>query len=131
MNHIVNSCLRILIILLLTIFILGCNRIPTELNDTPPADCDAPTNTSLEIENYNEVIIILEAYDYEKNLINFKEDKTTVIPDSLLGNLEEVNVLWQGLDSNGDKVNTGLYLIKITLFSSIDTAYRCEEYVIE
>ena len=105
--------------------------MPTELNGTLPADCDTPTNTSLIIENYDEVIMILEAYDYEKNLINFKEDKTTVIPDSLLGKLEEVNVLWQGQDSNGDIVNTGLYLFKITLVSSVDTACRCEEYVIE
>ncbi len=105
--------------------------MPTELNGTHPADCDTPTNTSLEIETYNEVIIILEAYDYEKNIIDFKENKTTVIPDSLLDKLDEVNVTWLGQDSNGNNVNTGLYLIKITLISSVDTACRCEEYLIE
>ena len=131
MNHTSKSYLIILIFFLINIFIIGCNKIPTELNDTPPADCDTPTKASLKIEEYNEVIIILEVYDYEKNLINFKENKTTVIPDEQLGNLEEVNVLWQGQDSDGNNVNTGLYLVKITLISTIDTAYRCEEYVIE
>lgn len=131
MNHISKSCLIILIIFLLNIFIIRCNKMPSELNGTPPADCDAPTNTSLKIETYNEVIIILEVYDYEKNIINFNEYITTVIPDDLLDKLEEVNVTWPGQDSNGNNVTTGLYLIKITLVSSIDTAYRCEEYLIE
>lgn len=102
---------------------LSCLQYPTELKNKRVADCSHATIPSNYKPDSAKIYLVLEIYDFQQKLINYLETSNSI---SLL----QMNIFWNGVDSDGKIVDPGKYLAKISTISIKDTSCKCEEVFI-
>jgi flagellar hook assembly protein FlgD len=118
--------------LFLTLFF--CNEYPAAPKYNGIGDCTKATiPQGLQFDS-NQTYSYLEIYDYEKNLINIAGGRTSYEgPPPIVDTTGIFNydVYWNGMDRNGNKVDNGKYIAKMSIISKRDTSCMCGEVIIK
>ena len=124
--------------LFLTLFF--CNEYPAAPKYNGIGDCTKATIPPDLVLDSNQNYRYVEIYDFDKNLINtLTQPGPSHSIDSLIGlsygstsqrdtsNIFNFDIYWNGMDRNGNKVDNGKYIAKISFISKLDTSCTCME----
>lgn len=116
-------------------FLMTCSNNPAELNGQSVCDCFNPTWPGSETVDSNNVVVVIEIYDYQQQLIKYIEFSEPL--QSRLGMITMIDdnrripgtiaYLWDGTDMSGNSVPGNMYLGKVTLFSRGKVTTGCSE----
>jgi flagellar hook assembly protein FlgD len=70
--------------------------------------------------------LVIEIYDFQQRLVNYSESMSLPIDSGQLSG----TLYWNGTDSEGNAVDPGKYLVKVTIVSARDTTCGCNEVII-
>jgi flagellar hook assembly protein FlgD len=104
---------------LLILSFFSCSKYPAAPDYQGIGDCTKATIPPGLTSNSPSTFV--EIYDFEKNLIT----TTDLVTSSDSSYSWSIN--WNGMDKNGNKVDNGKYIVKISFFSRIDTTCTCME----
>jgi hypothetical protein len=124
--------MRKTVVALAVVSFLSCCRFPSQLEGKSIADCDTPTIPSAyDGTDTANASAVIEIYDFQQRLIQYGEHLSYFPIDSSPSAGTYLTYLyWNGMDLEGNAVDPGKYLVKITVVSVRDTSCRCNEVVI-
>jgi hypothetical protein len=125
--------MRKFFLLILLISFFSCLRFPSQLDGKSIADCSKATiPSSYDGTDTTKVTCVIEIYDFQQRLVNYGESNLhySIVPRDLQ-NGYTTTFYWSGEDLNGDVVDPGKYLMKLSAADAYDTACRCTEILVK
>jgi hypothetical protein len=120
--------------LIITLVFFGCLKDPSQISDKYTPDCSTATMPNQVPKDSNKTAAVVEIYDYQMNLIAYSEATSIFASDSnrfLNNTVPNMDIYWNGLDKNGNAVDPGKYIAKLSLVSLKEKKCSCTEIYIQ